>query len=266
MDIGPLDVEITCPAEPGFSGRLARGLRAQVFERLQRYPYFAVLKNFPESDNSENVQRLSRSLGYYHPYFGLLLRLKGRRPKPRITRIAVTRSDTDKRTLATKYSRTASALAPHTDGTFLPRPYDMLILQCVLPDEIGGETILVAIDDIIAKLSSHQIYSLREAAFPFGGLIAPVLSGPLSGQDIRYYRGQIDHSYEKGIARPQRGAVETLEFLDQILRDPGAQFQFKLAAGDVLIVNNKKTLHGRTGLPEDSERLLFRSRIFSRHV
>ena len=40
----------------------------------------------------------------------------------------------------------------HTDGAGIQKPYDLVIMQCIRPANIGGETTLVHINDIVEAI------------------------------------------------------------------------------------------------------------------
>jgi len=157
-------------------------------------------------------------------------------------------------------------MEPHTDGSRRVRPYDIVILYCVAAEEEGGDTILVPLDDIVANLSKDQFHILRAPTFPFGRSVFPIVES-LRGQDaIRYYRTQILKSLQHLGAGLLVGADDTLEALDQALEDPSNQVRFKLQPQDLLLINNRKTLHGRTKMSDESERLLLRAQVFSKKL
>jgi alpha-ketoglutarate-dependent taurine dioxygenase len=166
----------------------------------------------------------------------------------------------------TRYSRTSQALAPHTDGSMGVRPCDIVILYCVAAEDEGGDTILVPLDDIGAKLSEDQYNILRVPTFPFGRKVFPIIE-TVRGQDtIRYHRTQILKAVQHQGAGLLIGADDTLEALDQALENPSIQVRFKLQPQDLLLINNRKTLHGRTKMSDEGERLLLRARVFSKKL
>ena len=236
-----------------------RELRSAIVPLLRRYPYFVLVKRLPISEDGKSVRRLSMALGQFHPDFGWLALVKGRLRKEDIARVAIDEN-------LPRRSASASAMAPHTDGAFLQRPHDIIMFQCVVADTSGGESILLPIDDILGALTQRELGHLKEQVFPFGSETASILTGQGEDRNFRYYGTHMERSSRKrDIVLPQE-IDTTIKKLDQILDHSNSRIKYKMAPEDILILNNKKVLHGRTALTEQSNRLLVRSRIFSEHV
>jgi alpha-ketoglutarate-dependent taurine dioxygenase len=241
-------------------------LRSAVLGRLCAYPYFALVKDCPGIENRKDFCRVSRSFGRFPPDTARWQRLFGRVPKSPITEIKCNPETAKETKYVTRYSRTSQALAPHTDGSARYRPYDIVIMYCVTADDEGGETILVPLDDVVAKLERDHYEILHASTYPFGKNVFPIIETNRGQDTIRYYSTQMQKSAKLLGEEWLVGAEDSLEALDAALEDPEHQIRLKLQPGDLLFVNNRKTLHGRTKMSSESERLLLRARVFSDKV
>ncbi len=177
----------------------------------------------------------------------------------------------------TDLSRTTRPFPPHTDSTFLPEPHGRIALGCVQapPDGGGGRSCVVSADHVVAELGRRSgddvVAALGEPAFPFsvhepGGeprvRLLPILERARDGRwRVRYRLDAIIGALrEEGLVlSPRHGAA--LNALDAVLGDPALQATHALRPGDVLIVDNRRTLHGRTAIGEDAQRLLRRVKL-----
>src|SRR5260370_36401355 len=80
------------------------------------------------------------------------------------------------------YSTTHSGFPSHTDGSGKPHPYDIVMLYCVRQDDVGGESILITLDEVMKLLKPQSIDVLRNETFPVPFVVAPIISG--EGSDI----------------------------------------------------------------------------------
>jgi alpha-ketoglutarate-dependent taurine dioxygenase len=55
--------------------------------------------------------------------------------------------------------------------------------------------------------------------------------------------------------------LNAIEALDAMLHRDDILFRFHAEAGETVFMHNTKVLHGRTGFPADSHRLMYRIRI-----
>ncbi|MEM6663177.1 MAG: TauD/TfdA family dioxygenase, partial [Pseudomonadota bacterium] len=75
----------------------------------------------------------------------------------------------------------------------------------------------------------------------------------------RMRRQQINRSLGANATLSDR-QINAMAALDLEIGKAHNQIRLKLDDGDLLFLNNRKVLHGRTALPSDSRRLLFRFR------
>jgi len=162
---------------------------------------------------------------------------------------------------------------PHTDGAFLDGweqrngkivpvgPPALTLLQCVIPGAAGGTTLLVDGQAVMADTARDhpdllEVLTQPEAfAFHYRG--EAVLNVPLLAQQsdgtwrIRF---RLDAMYAKLWARD---AAE--HFVREYLLSERYVRRCHLKAGDLLVADNYRVLHGRTRIPsEDRTRFLRR--------
>lgn len=144
-------------------------------------------------------------------------------------------------------------LPAHTDGSFEPRPPELLLLQCIQPDFAGfGESRVITVDDIIAALPTAIVELLREPRYHFSKheqagtaeATGPVMWQLDDGRNAIRYRH--DQKYQiVGDSEQAQAAVVELAATVLALND---RRPAPLAAGDVLVLDNRRCLHSRTAL------------------
>ena len=212
---------------------------------MERYPHFVIVDDLPTDEEPLEVLNLVKLIA-------------GNPGQPDVERIeidpTVVASDVSKS--GTSLSRTHAALPLHTDSSFYPAPYQLLVMLCIRTDPKGGLSQMLPVEDIVDNLSSEAIEMLSKNDFPFSPSKSyPVLSKIGDTHRIRYYREQI----EKHLRPSQddiRGAVDEL---DQLLSSLPT-YDFLLTPGQAVIADNTRCLHGRTAITDDSKRLLWRIR------
>jgi alpha-ketoglutarate-dependent taurine dioxygenase len=239
---------------PAADGDLSR-LAADAIAALTRYPFYIRIPDFGDNRGHARTlaDRIVRALPV-HPF------------KPfENARSASIRIDAEAFAMegdGTRYSRTEQALPAHTDSSFLPEPHELVSFLMVRPGAEGGESFIVTARDAIASLDGSTRERLRAPRFPFGGVLRPILSGDAADPKLRYYRRQIDEEAAGtgALAAAERAALDAL---DAELERPELQHRFQLAEGEIVLLNNLRVLHGRTGMPATSNRLLYRMRAWA---
>jgi hypothetical protein len=158
--------------------------------------------------------------------------------------------------------------ALHTDGTDSPQPNDITCLVCVRPDQSGGgRTRLLGADGIRANvfplLDAETVRILTTEAVPWR--IADALGGgtvpapAISNGELRWLR--------QGVATPIPRRVECalLEF-ERMLAAATEVVNFAMARDSMVVMNNRRTLHARTSVPDRgrSHRLVLRTKVYRR--
>jgi hypothetical protein len=177
-------------------------------------------------------------------------------------------------------SPTAGAFPLHTDSVGFARPHDYIGLACLRADPGGGgQSRLVHVDDLLAELARRSgrwcVSALRDPVFRFPlappesarlgphrsrGQRVPILSESIGGSERIRYRGDVVRldPGRRFFGRHRRA----LAALDATLADPSVSTACSLAPGDVLLIDNRRVLHGRTAI-RGRQRLLWRVRLMS---
>lgn len=178
------------------------------------------------------------------------------------TRVTVNPKASSVEDAVTRYSRTTIALEPHTDSSQQNHPHSIVIFGMSRPDEMGGETQMVVVDELIASLDSDTTDLLRQPVWPLGKQPKPILETRPDTDETRisYYRKQLERSLKLGASLSQQ-QYAALSALDATITRLAAKRSFRLEKGETLLINNHKVLHGRTALAEESNRLMIRYRL-----
>jgi hypothetical protein len=181
-------------------------------------------------------------------------------------------TDASKGERSPRQYRTNRELSLHTDPAS-----DLIGLACYRPARHGGESVLVSARRIHDTLAARHPELLAELAQgfivhrygeglsedgAFTGYRVPMLIRSGGVVSCRYVRPTIVAGHlEAGVPLRAR-QIEALDRFDAIARDPANQARFRLAGGDLVVVNNLGVLHARTEFedfePPQPARLLFR--------
>jgi hypothetical protein len=158
----------------------------------------------------------------------------------------------------------------HTDNSNSDRPNDYTALACVLPDQNGGgESLVLDVDTIVEGLESQaDLLAAIQDDFPW--LIAteddtvthyhPILD---ANRYLRWSRENIFAAARLGggkLSSEQRQAVLAFE---NFIAENRNYYQFMLEPRDIVIINNRKTVHARTHIENEmqSQRKLLRTKM-----
>ncbi|MEM7541477.1 MAG: TauD/TfdA family dioxygenase [Pseudomonadota bacterium] len=236
----------------------ARHLVQALRRRLTTDPYHVVVR----AGNAADLIGLSKEL------IGLLTANPcaeqkshpNRSPVP-FTKIEVKLDALTKSDHVTRYSRTAQALPPHTDSSYDQKPHQILVFAMQRPAANGGANHVIPVDAVVARLDAATRATLRLPIYPFARHRLPILEDRgVRGIAIRYYRQQLLQNPVALKALPP-GAKQALFELEEALDHLKTAQSFKLDAGDLLFINNRRALHGRSSFAPTSGRLLFRFRV-----
>ena len=133
---------------------------------------------------------------------------------------------------------------------------DYIVWVCEAQAEEGGESLLVDGKEVLEALDSptrealREVYLTEHQVFPNDPARRPLLRGD-AGDPKLYYSFWLVEDDTSG-----EGLAAYHEFRDAVAE---AETQkMKLQPGDVLIVDNTRTLHGRTAIEAESDRCLKR--------
>lgn len=159
----------------------------------------------------------------------------------------------------------------HTDGTHWPTPNDFTCLYCIRADEAGGGRSLVLPQEQFAEAVLNALGKVEGDRFLFrsqpwdiaeelggGTLHAPVLTEA----GVRW----MGFTLLKSTSGPSKWEQELRQEILRIeceLSQQSGTISILLEPGDVLFVNNKRSLHARTAInqPAASQRLLLRAKV-----
>lgn len=158
--------------------------------------------------------------------------------------------------------RPPRAMTPHTDGTYYPEPPAILCLQCLRAASTGGATTLV---------DGARIYQHIAEKYPndLPLLFEPVLK---VRRDNRYVESSVfwrdggrvkirirfDETIKLEVAPQVREAVQAIQ---NYIEDENNQLCFPLRAGQTLVTDNTRVLHGRTAYDGREERRMDRMHL-----
>lgn len=159
---------------------------------------------------------------------------------------ATDQSEAHPRSLSRHYGRNCFPL--HTDGAHLPDPPDAVLLEFRQPTQIAPTLLFVLRIDKVSSLVSH---ALRQGVFSSGQGRAAFLVHALCEQRLRY--DPVVMSPRDALARRTRDYFEECSATAIEYRSPGP--------GTTLIIDNRRTLHGRAAVPEGVRREADRAMI-----
>jgi len=231
----------------------------RLIEQLQTYPHFVILKRTSFVGDGAPIERLVKAIARTPP-------LKAGqtaedRPQLEVSRIDVNIEKSAETHLTTRYSRTNQALALHTDDSFRLEPRELVVFDFVQADPQGGDSLLAAVEDVVAALDDATKNALTKPMFPFGCGDQPVLWENGGLLNIRYSRLQIDKTRAGSEDKLTERDVAAMDTLDRVLSNERVLFQAHVQPGETLLLHNTKVLHGRTGFSSDSKRLMYRVRV-----
>jgi alpha-ketoglutarate-dependent taurine dioxygenase len=171
-------------------------------------------------------------------------------------------------------SVTARAFDLHTDGSGMLQPPGIVVLACVVatPPGCGGESLLLSAEAVIDHLRTRAgdaaVAALAEPVhrtqvmLPSGAWamrsVAITEHGP-GGWGLRY-RDSLVATLLTGKGLAPRN-VRALAALREAVRSLEPT-RVALNPGDVLVIDNRRTLHGRTAFDERHPRHLRRMKIY----
>jgi alpha-ketoglutarate-dependent taurine dioxygenase len=171
----------------------------------------------------------------------------------------------------TDLSSTAAAFPVHTDSTFLPEPHVAIALGCVEASGTGGRSCVVRARDACAAVPDDVVDALSEAVFPFivrDGVhparvdVLPVVTWDAAGDPLLRFRfDAIAMAGRAGEIRLSDRHAAALDVFRAAVEDEALQATFALRPGDVLVVDNRRALHGRSAVGPDAGRLMRRVKL-----
>ena len=155
-----------------------------------------------------------------------------------------------------RYHQTRQAGEIHTDSVNHPTAFRYLLLGCVAPALLGGESIIVPASRVRSALDSFpNVLETLRRPFWFEGrgmgadvqfFQLPVLSEDDGSVRFRYLRSYIEAAHVK-VGQPLTSEqVFAFDALDAVLQSSPLQRRFTLESGHLLICSDTEVFHGRT--------------------
>ena len=234
-------------------------LAQEAGKRIADPPWFLIIRGLPASRATPLLVAVSATLGrLVEPY---------RQPWSRVVRHILPSRD------RTVDGRVLNEFL-HTDGTDWTRPNDYTCLFCVRPDQSrDGESLLLDVatllDEMTAEPAAGVVRRLASQAVPWR--IAEELGGgihwecpiDLAGPRIRWLRYTVMLSEEEGLASLPADIADDLLAFEQTVGNCRGVARMRLQAGDLLVLDNGRSLHARTAIrdPAGSARELLRTKV-----
>jgi alpha-ketoglutarate-dependent taurine dioxygenase len=171
----------------------------------------------------------------------------------RVAALAATPSDQFGKPLLSAHH---TAFPLHSDEAFAARPCRYVLLHCWQADPAGGgQSLLATRERIEALADAATARALRAERLDYPGGPSVTLAPGL----MRYNRQEVEGHQRRHHGRLQAATQVWLDRFDAAFLN--AAERVTLAPGDLLIVDNHRTLHGRTAFAAGSPRLLKRVRV-----
>jgi alpha-ketoglutarate-dependent taurine dioxygenase len=172
-----------------------------------------------------------------------------------------------------RYSDTREGGNLHTDGMHRPGAIPTYFaLHCLRQAEVGGALVLVHVDDLVrelrrepavlAALSEPVHFDTRDGRPERPPTVRrPILTLHRETARITYLRAYIDSGHRRpGIAALPAFQRHAMDRLDALLDRADLRAQHRLEPGQLIVVNNRTVVHGRTAFEDEpgEGRLLLR--------
>jgi len=144
------------------------------------------------------------------------------------------------------------SLSPHTDSPLV----NTVAWYCIRQDPHVGSSVLIDCKPLIESLpeSTREILRKTHIGFPlykrFKTDIYPILRPGATSDEIYYTRWLLLDNYSETQIVALQALESSISHAEQVI--------LRLKPGEALFVDNKRMLHGRDNIPEDSPRYLYR--------
>lgn len=177
-------------------------------------------------------------------------------------------------------SSTAAEFPLHTDSTALRFPHHYVGLACATATPAaGGESLVLHVEELVAALVERHgpepVAALAEPVFPFPlndpsepgrrvQDVAVLSAGPGGRPWIRYRADALGVGLALRPEPLERRHRTALGALEETLGDSSLATRHSLVPGEVLLLDNRRTLHGRTAIRPGAPRHLRRLKAYRR--
>lgn len=147
---------------------------------------------------------------------------------------------------------TALALAPHTDNPYRLAPPEIQVLHCLTAAGQGGQSLLVDGLAVVEALKAeapadYDLLSRVPARFAWNdGETFLEACAPVIAADRIRYNPRSFQAVCSDDADVRAAWLAAFDRLGQRFESPAAAVAFNMAAGDMVLMDNRRVLHGRT--------------------
>jgi alpha-ketoglutarate-dependent taurine dioxygenase len=159
-----------------------------------------------------------------------------------------------------RYHQTRQGGSLHTDNVNRPQTWDYLMMACVAPAMLGGESIVVSgltVHDVLQQYAPRALEVLAEdfwwecRGFSDDFFRAPVLFSSQRGEpQFRYLREYLESAHRRQGEPLRDEQLWALDALDAVLELSELQFRCRLAPGEILVIDDLQIFHGRTSFSD----------------
>ncbi|EKX36051.1 hypothetical protein GUITHDRAFT_155346 [Guillardia theta CCMP2712] len=171
----------------------------------------------------------------------------------------------DKKNIDSAFS--TCALPAHTDGNYWQDPPGIQVFHCLEPDLHGGDTLLVdgfKVAEDLKEIDSDSFNFLCETPVPFqhtdkeNHLVSyhTVFGKDADGNVIRFSLNTLDRDVMRLPPSQVLRFYKAWQQLCSIVADPSNEAWLKLMPGQLIIIDNKRVMHGRSEISPRSGRVL----------
>lgn len=166
----------------------------------------------------------------------------------------------DVKAIASAYdlTMTSRGLEQHTDNPYREPVPGYIFLHCLENDADGGDSTITdgfRVAEELRRTAPEEFDALTRVRPTFTYVDSETIlenAGPLIELDARGRVRQLRLSNRTEAAPPEDAALleryyRARQRLGRLATDPRFQLQFKLAPGDLMVMDNYRLLHGRTG-------------------
>jgi alpha-ketoglutarate-dependent taurine dioxygenase len=155
---------------------------------------------------------------------------------------------------------TCRKMEVHTDGAFLPSPPNVVALQCEVQAKTGGSNLLVDGKSLYRFLSKHYV---RDLEYLFSDKAMSISRHQTQAEQAVFARVsdriQVTFRYDDSVNATFAANVSHLiPVIKEFLENSGNQKVISLEQGDILIIDNKRILHGRSDFTFETRRKMNR--------
>jgi hypothetical protein len=159
-----------------------------------------------------------------------------------------------------RYHQTRQGGSIHTDNVNRPQTWDYLMMTCVSPAMLGGESIVVSgltVYDLLRERVPRVLDVLAEdfwwecRGFSDDFFSAPILFFNQVGEpQFRYLREYLESAHRRQGAPLRDEQLWGLDSLDSVLELSALQFRCRLAPGEIIVIDDLQMFHGRTSFSD----------------